>query len=227
MKWQIVNTGKAGAQQIMDLDHVLLKELTPDSNPILHFYEWQGPTITYGYFLKPADHLTVVATNEFELARRPTGGGFVFHVHDFSFSILIPASHPQFSTKTEQNYLWINQLILKALQAYVQTPLNLISNDMKEHIPNFCMAQPVKYDIMVNGKKVAGGAQRRTKNGFLHQGTIACLPVVLPYETLLTHSHNPVSYFTKNNGSLFLASTNLPRIKKDLLNALTKVFKTI
>jgi lipoate-protein ligase A len=35
------------------------------------------------------------------------------------------------------------------------------------------MAKPTKYDVMWEGKKVGGGAQRRTKYGFLHQGTIS------------------------------------------------------
>ena len=35
------------------------------------------------------------------------------------------------------------------------------------------MAKPTKYDVMLQGKKVGGAAQRRTKLGFLHQGTIS------------------------------------------------------
>ena len=35
------------------------------------------------------------------------------------------------------------------------------------------MADPTVYDVMVDGKKVVGGAQRRTKHGFLHQGSIS------------------------------------------------------
>lgn len=35
------------------------------------------------------------------------------------------------------------------------------------------MARPTKYDVVLNGKKIAGAAQRKTKKGFLHQGTIA------------------------------------------------------
>ena len=38
---------------------------------------------------------------------------------------------------------------------------------------HFCMAKPTKYDVIIDGRKVGGAAQRRTKEGFLHQGTIA------------------------------------------------------
>jgi lipoate-protein ligase A len=35
------------------------------------------------------------------------------------------------------------------------------------------MAKPTKYDVMWEDKKIAGAAQRKTRKGFLHQGTIA------------------------------------------------------
>jgi lipoate-protein ligase A len=35
-----------------------------------------------------------------------------------------------------------------------------------------CFANPVHADVMVNGRKVAGAAQRRARAGLLHQGSI-------------------------------------------------------
>jgi lipoate-protein ligase A len=35
-----------------------------------------------------------------------------------------------------------------------------------------CFANPVHADVLVNGRKVAGAAQRRTRAGLLHQGSI-------------------------------------------------------
>jgi len=35
-----------------------------------------------------------------------------------------------------------------------------------------CFANPVRADVIVNGRKVAGAAQRRTRAGLLHQGSI-------------------------------------------------------
>jgi lipoate-protein ligase A len=39
------------------------------------------------------------------------------------------------------------------------------------------MAKPTKYDVMVGGKKVGGAAQRKTRHGFLHQGSISLRPL--------------------------------------------------
>ena len=41
---------------------------------------------------------------------------------------------------------------------------------------HFCMAKPTKYDVIWKEKKIAGAAQRKTKQGFLHQGTISLIP---------------------------------------------------
>ena len=38
---------------------------------------------------------------------------------------------------------------------------------------HFCMATPTKYDLMIGSKKFAGAAQRKTRYGYLHQGTIS------------------------------------------------------
>jgi lipoate---protein ligase len=61
----------------------------------------------------------------------------------------------------------------------------LTPDDFSPWDPNcfhFCMAKPTKYDVMWDGRKVAGAAQRKTKKGYLHQGTIA---LVMPPQEYL------------------------------------------
>ena len=38
------------------------------------------------------------------------------------------------------------------------------------------MANPTQFDVMLGRFKIAGAAQRRVKNGYLHQGSIAIFP---------------------------------------------------
>lgn len=37
-----------------------------------------------------------------------------------------------------------------------------------------CFAGAVKHDVMAGATKIAGGAQRRTRHGLLHQGSVQC-----------------------------------------------------
>src|SRR5262245_36033968 len=98
MEWKVIDAGIGTAQQHMDRDYELLQEIDSINQPILHFYEWDGPSITYGYFIDPYKYLDLDGMEEmnFKWARRPTGGGIVLHLTDLAFSILIPTSHPSY-----------------------------------------------------------------------------------------------------------------------------------
>ena len=39
-------------------------------------------------------------------------------------------------------------------------------------LTNACFANPVRADVLLNGRKIAGAAQRRTRRGLLQQGSI-------------------------------------------------------
>lgn len=48
------------------------------------------------------------------------------------------------------------------------------------------MAHPTPYDLLCDGKKIVGAAQRKTQKGFLHQGSISILtPTAEVLNTLL------------------------------------------
>ncbi len=51
-------------------------------------------------------------------------------------------------------------------------------------ISDACFANAVTADVLVRGRKIAGAAQRRTRAGLLHQGSIqfADLPSAFPHE---------------------------------------------
>jgi lipoate-protein ligase A len=175
---QILDTGENLAQENMRIDEELLEGLKGE--PILHFYDWKNPSITHGYFIQPEKwlHLEKLKELGIDLARRPTGGGIVFHLWDLAFSFLLPSSHSCFSKNSLDNYRFVNNLVLQAVKDYmaINSPLNLIAQDKEAKFSfssKFCMARPTKYDLMLEGKKIAGAAQRKKTQGYLHQGTIS------------------------------------------------------
>lgn len=183
--WQVLETKALYSEPTMRLDEQLLSAL--EDVGFLHFYDWEQDSATYGHFLNPADFLNLegVGKRNLGLGKRPTGGGIVFHMWDMAFSVLVPASAPCFSLNTLENYGFVNRAVLNAVKMFLGpsltlTPLALTPRDLPApdcSSERFCMAKPTKYDVMFEGRKVAGAAQRRTKKGFLHQGTISlCLP---------------------------------------------------
>lgn len=171
----------------MQIDADLLADLGQRKKGILHLYDWEGDSATYGHFVAPPTYLNMegVKKRRLNLGRRPTGGGIVFHVWDLAFSVLVPATHPAFSMNTLENYAFVNGAVLAAVQGLLGEELKIIPEDGEQYDPlcqNFCMAKPTKYDVVLGGRKVAGAAQRKTKEGFLHQGTIA---LVMPPDDYL------------------------------------------
>jgi len=187
--WKILDTGRRNADQNMAIDAELLENLSPDEAPILHFYDWEGDSATYGYFLNPASLLDLkkAQSRGLYIAKRPTGGGIIFHVCDLAFSALVPAHYMHYSINTLDNYDFINSRVKKAVKNFIQPTqkLSLLieeSTPLDESCGHFCMAKPTKYDVMLNGRKIAGAAQRKRKQGYLHQGSIA---IAMPKEDFL------------------------------------------
>lgn len=192
--WKIIDTGPASAAENMALDVRFLAELAYEKQPILHLYSWSRPSATFGHFIDPYTLVRKEAVDaiDLELARRPTGGGMIFHLADFAFSVLVPASHPSCSINTLDNYACVNQVVIDVVRAFIgrssaaPTLLQSSPQPVDSSSGFFCMAKPTQYDVMLEGKKVGGAAQRRTKNGFLHQGSISlALPNFSVLESLL------------------------------------------
>lgn len=178
--WLVIESGSLPAHVIMAKDESLLNQLDPQGPSLLHFYDWIAPSLTYGHFIRPDDFLNLETLNHHgvESARRPTGGGIIFHFADFSFSILLSAAHPNISLNPLDNYAYINQKVIHAIKPLL--PPTFQSSLLEESLPclnkqchSFCMAQPTQYDLIVKEKKIGGAAQRRKKQGLLHQMSIS------------------------------------------------------
>jgi len=197
-QWRFLESPVSSPEKNMERDACLLEEMNPEDLPILHFYEWEGPCATYGHFIQPYDHLSQSAVQKhgLNLARRPTGGGVTFHLTDLAFSVLVPASNLNYSLNVMNNYAYVNKHVAAAVKSFLgvsQAPVLLEEeSDCISVCHHFCMAKPTKYDVLWEGKKVGGGAQRRTKKGFLHQGTIALALPALDLLVDLLGENSPV-----------------------------------
>lgn len=175
---QIFDTGISSAEENMHFDAKLLEHLDPSGDSILHFYGWKNFSATYGYFIEPKNHLNLKKADflGLDLARRPTGGGIVFHIWDLAFSFLMPSENIYFSDRPLENYQFVHKAVLESVKSYFALSPELIQGDAPSMGPdckNFCMAKPTKYDVVYRGLKIAGAAQRKRRQGYLHQGTIS------------------------------------------------------
>jgi lipoate-protein ligase A len=136
--------------------------------PILRFYRWRQPSLSFGYF----GLYTEVASqsDEREIVRRWTGGGIVPHGDDLTYSVIIPKTHPFFARSSLEIYAALHDAIRRALEAN-QIEATLLDR-AASRVSEDCFANAVRADVMSNGRKIAGAAHRRSSTGLLHQGSI-------------------------------------------------------
>lgn len=176
--WNVINSGPMGAQELMDLDKFLLQTAKV---PTLHFYRFKNPSLTYGLLMKLEEHVHIEMLQELQIETglRPTGGGALFHLWDLAFSIVIPLAYiPDLKTPLEK-YFFINEQVAMALDPFLsQKNISFLEKTPDENLgERFCMAKPTQFDVMLDGKKMIGAAQRVTRTAMLHQGTISlCKP---------------------------------------------------
>ncbi len=149
----------------MAIDEALLEAA---GEPTLRFYSWKQPAISLGYFGKFADSAKENGVREF--VRRWTGGGSVPHGDDLTYALVTPAKHRAFQLGPRAIYAALHYAIQSALREEgLETELAAAP---APKISDACFANPVRDDLMMQDRKVAGAAQRRTRAGFLQQGSI-------------------------------------------------------
>lgn len=149
----------------MAIDEALLGVVP---GPLLRIYRWARPAVSFGYFERWAPVRAAHAGRD--AVRRWTGGGVVLHGEDFTYSLLVPRFCAAAALSPAGSYCLIHRALCSAL-ADAGIPAEPASFSGGK-ISRECFENPVLYDVLVQGKKVAGAAQRRTRLGLIHQGSI-------------------------------------------------------
>jgi len=154
----------------MAVDEVLLLRA---EQPILRIYGWELPAVTYGYFERWEP---VIAANPGrEAVRRWTGGGIVPHGEDWTYSLIVPRYDPFARVNAGESYRLVHELLGTAMrQEGVRAG---VTPQAAPKISQACFENPAQYDLLAAGHKIAGAAQRRSRFGMLHQGSVQGIAV--------------------------------------------------
>jgi lipoate-protein ligase A len=152
----------------MALDEALLENASNFGQPVLRFYDWTEPCATFGYSQKIDQ---IEATTKLRpLIRRCTGGGLVPHDGDWTYSLTFPRDHDWTALPAAESYRRVHALLQAAFQAIrMETTL---ADCCRRPKPGECFEGHELHDLLWNGKKVAGAAQRRNRFGLLIQGSV-------------------------------------------------------
>ena len=175
MNWLLFKSGCGAPAFNMAMDEALLEAVSRQQQPVLRFYGWNEPAATFGYFQRIAE--VESATMLRPLIRRPTGGGLVPHDADWTYCLTFPPGHEWYLLRAEESYRRVHEWIQSAFaRLNVETDL---ASCCKKSAPGQCFVGHEKHDLLWQGRKIAGAAQRRNKLGLLIQGSVQPPPLTL------------------------------------------------
>ena len=166
--WWLWEGGAGAPAENMAVDEALLEAVAQLGMPVLRFYSWTEPAATFGYFQSVAEIERVTRLRR--LIRRPTGGGLVPHDGDWTYSLMLPPAHPWYELSAVESYRRMHQWVADAF-ARAGVAVELAACCRKE-VEGQCFVGAEKFDVLWQGRKIAGAAQRRNRLGLLIQGSI-------------------------------------------------------
>ncbi len=152
----------------MAFDEALLEAMPRLQQPVLRFYSWTEPGAPFGYFQKYAEVEQLTPLRP--LVRRPTAGGIAPHNADWTYSLAFPTTHEWYAISATDSYHRLHSWIKHAFSILNQ-PTELASAPVKIALGQ-CFVGHEQADLLWCGRKIAGAAQRRRKDGLLIQGSI-------------------------------------------------------
>ena len=178
-KWRLIQSGFNDPYNNMAIDESLLIEhYRGNTPPTLRIYGWKPPAFSLGYFQDAWQELDIEKCNQqgINFVRRLTGGGIIFHHQEVTYSLVCSReelgmfSGVKGSYKTICSFL-INMYKKLGIDAYFAVEKQ--GKDEKLGEPSsFCFASKEEYDILINGKKIGGNAQKRRKDLIFQHGSI-------------------------------------------------------
>jgi lipoate-protein ligase A len=184
-EWRSIDSGPCAASHNMAVDEALaLSVRNRHSPPVLRFYEWLEPSVTIGSFQKINSlNVSYCREHRIPLVRRLTGGRAILHGSELTYSLSARTDHGPFSSGLLDSYMKIGEafriaFVLSGLSPEIRGKRER-GNGMKT--PH-CFHSTSFGEITLQGKKVAGAAQKRWRESFLQQGS---LPFEIEREAIL------------------------------------------
>jgi len=164
---------QGSAAENMAHDFLMLQRYRPAEAIRLRHYGWRRPAYTFGLSQRVSFVESEVPEPGADLCRRPTGGGVVNHLDDWTYGLVIPPASPLGRGQPIDIYRTVHEAIAAAMESQgANVILNLQAPE--DASPGVCFNKPELFDVVLANmpSKVAGAAQKRAKAGLLMQGSI-------------------------------------------------------
>ena len=163
----------------MAVDEVLLETAARDGRCFLRWYQWSEATLSLGYFqarqptAKPllGGAPSLAPDTPLPVVRRLSGGGAILHHHEWTYSCVIPATHP-LARSPRDLYAGIHHAMVHVLHDLGYPVACRGSSAPDQDAAFLCFSRGDALDVLLQGHKVLGSAQRRRRGAILQHGSL-------------------------------------------------------
>jgi len=180
--------GAHDAPENMERDRALLRAAETGSDPVLRLFQFKPPGITIGVHQRAEDELDLgrLAADGIVWAQRPTGGRAILHVEEWTYSFATPIGDPAWGGRRDDAYRRVSRLVVASL-VRLGVPAEFASardegpgrgpGPRRAHgVAPPCFASTARHEVVLQGRKLVGSAQRRTATALLQQGSLLLGP---------------------------------------------------
>ena len=173
----------------MAVDEALLNTSNQSNERLtLRLYSWNPPAVSLGYGQNLEEEIDPRKCESYgiSIVRRITGGRIVLHDQELTYSLVGPISNSTIEPYSRVIFQKVNDILLATMRSFGVFGELAHGGLCGGGNRAVCFSGIGKNEISVNGKKIAGSAQRRTKNSLLLQGSILLgpghrkLPLLMP-----------------------------------------------
>jgi lipoate-protein ligase A len=142
------------------------------ARPAVRLYGWAPEAVSLGHSQTAAE-IDGDAVREYglDVVQRKTGGGGILHAAtEVTYAVVLPLDHAALPANLAGSFGYLSQGVVAALQS-LGLPAELESMPDRTR-DALCYVRVQGTNVMVRGKKISGGAQRRTRWAVLQHGTV-------------------------------------------------------
>lgn len=200
--WRFINSGHLHPAMNMAVDEALIEIYRDTGVPVFRIYGWKPHGFSIGYSQSAGEVLdtALCMKDNIPYVRRATGGGIIFHGCEVTYSLVCSEKDIGFPPTVKEGYKIICSFLLESYRRCDLNPaFSVDCGGGNKNRSTFCFASFEDYDILVDGRKIGGNAQKRLKKIILQHGSIP-LELDLPYA--LKYVKEPLSLSSQKITSL-------------------------
>ena len=172
--WRFIPDGFSSPFSNMATDEVLLEFYSAGKiKPTFRVYGWSPGGFSLGYFQNARDVLNIdkCQREDVPFVRRMTGGSVIYHKGDISYSLVCSRKDLGIKGSLLDSYKIVSSFLIRFYRR-LGLEVEFAGSKSRTAGEGFCSQAREIYDIVIEGRKIGGSAQRRRRDILFQHGSI-------------------------------------------------------